>query len=181
MFNKDIGSGFSIREVNASEMHACLAENFASVFSNRLETEVVASGRDKEMEKLAARRKGEQRFTLRLGIFYQNRMIGWHYGHATDAETYYMQNSAVLPEFRGKGLYNELLRCVLEKVKNEQFQVVTSMHHPNNPGVLIPKLKEGFVITGMHFHERFRSLVELRYIIDLERRKKFHRTLGLDL
>ena len=116
-----------------------------------------------------------------MGVFHQDQMIGWHFGHATDAETYYMKNSAVLPEFREKGLYGKLLHCVLEKVRHEEFQVVTSLHHPNNPGVLIPKLKAGFVITGMHFHERFRSLVELRYIFDPERRKRFHRSLGLDL
>ncbi|UXR65023.1 hypothetical protein EZJ49_02010 [Bdellovibrio bacteriovorus] len=181
MFRKDIGDGFSVREVSASEMRVCLAENFESIFSNRLEVAAVESHGGQGLERLSARRQSEQRFSLRLGVFLLDRMVGWHFGHATDAETYYMQNSAVLPEFRGKGLYHKLLLCVLEKVKDEQFQVVSSMHHPNNPGVLIPKLKAGFVITGTHFHERFRSLVELRYIFDLERRKNFNRSLGLDI
>ncbi|WP_374029535.1 GNAT family N-acetyltransferase [Bdellovibrio bacteriovorus] len=180
MFFKDLGDGFSVREVSAAELRACLAQNFDSVFSNRLEVESVAAENVSKMEKLAGRRKADQRFTLRMGVFHQDQMVGWHFGHATDAETYYMQNSAVLPEYRGKGLYGELLHCVLEKVKMEEFQVVTSIHHPNNPAVLIPKLKAGFIIAGMHFHERFRSLVELRYIYDQERRKRFHRSLGLE-
>lgn len=91
-----------------------------------------------------------------------------------------MQNSAVLEGFRGQGLYAALLEAVLDKLGQEGFQVVTSTHHPNNAAVLIPKIKKDFVITAMHFHERFRSLVELKYIYNQDRRKLFHRNLGLE-
>ncbi|WP_374032440.1 GNAT family N-acetyltransferase [Bdellovibrio bacteriovorus] len=181
MYSKDLGSGFTVKEVSAVELNACLDEHFASVYSNRHEAEAVPFDDPQAQAKIDERRKQEQRYRLRLAVFFEGSIVGWHYGHATDAETYYMQNSAVLPSFRGKGLYAKLLTCTLQKLQEEGFQVVTSIHHPNNPSVLIPKLKAGFIVTGMQFHERFRSLIELKYIYNPERRKLFCRSLGLDI
>lgn len=178
MFIKDLGNGFSIKEVSPMELDVFLAQHFEPLFSNRISNPIPKS--NPPHEKLAARREAWPRFDLRLGVFYQDQMIGWHYGHASDAETYYMQNSAVLPSYRNQGLYGKLLAAVLEKAQEEGFQVVTSLHHPNNAAVLIPKLKAGFIITSMHFHERFRSLIELRYIFNQERREHFCRSLGLE-
>lgn len=108
-------------------------------------------------------------------------MVGWHFGQATDPETYYMQNSAVLEPFRNQGLYKLLLNHVMQKTKDEGFQVLTSTHHPNNASVLIPKLKAGFVISGMQLHERFRFLIELKYFFNEERRKAYSKNIGLEL
>lgn len=176
MFKKDLGNGFEIKEISSEELESFLAKHFDELFSNRIENAVPSPRASNG--KLVARKKEWKKFSLRLGVFYQDQMIGWHYGQASDFETYYMQNSAILPEYRSQGLYGKLLSVVLEKVRDEEFQVVTSLHHPNNAAVLIPKLKAGFVITGMQFHERFRSLVELRYIFDWERREAFCRGVG---
>lgn len=181
MFSKDLGNGFSAREVTAAELNACLDEHFASIYSNRHDSGAVPFDDPHAQAKIDERRRQDQRYRLRLAVVFEGSIVGWHYGHATDAETYYKQNSAVIPSFRGKGLYAKLLACTLEKLQSEGFQVVTSIHHPNNPSVLIPKLKAGFIVTGMHFHERFRSLIELKYIYNSERRKLFSRNLGLEV
>lgn len=179
MFIKDLHDGFRIHEISFQEYKEFLDRNFCAVFDNRIENAV--SSALASSEKRIARSNEYQKFTLRLGVFYQDQMIGWHYGHASDPETYYMQNSAILPDYRNQGLYGKLLSAVLEKVQNEEFQVITSLHHPNNAAILIPKLKAGFVITGIQLHERFRYLIELRYIFDPERRQNFHRSIGLDV
>lgn len=69
----------------------------------------------------------------------------------------------------------------MERLKQEGFQVVTSTHHPNNAAVLIPKLKFGFIISGMQLHERFRFLIELKYFFNEERRKAYSKNIGLEL
>jgi hypothetical protein len=74
-----------------------------------------------------------------------------------------------------------MLDIVLEKVKSEGFQIVTSKYHPNNPAVLIPKLKRGFIISSMEFHERFRFLIELKLFFDPVSRRAYSKALGLDL
>lgn len=178
MFKKDLGNGFFIKDISSKELEVLLKKHFEALFFNRIENSVPTPSAANE--KLFVRKKEWQRFVLRLGLFYQDQIVGWHYGHASDDETYYMQNSAILPEYRNQGLYEKLLLAVLERVQEEEFQVITSLHHPNNAAVLIPKLKAGFIISGMQFHERFRSLIELRYIFDLRRRQDLCRNMGLD-
>jgi ribosomal protein S18 acetylase RimI-like enzyme len=96
-------------------------------------------------------------------------------------ETYYMKNSAVIAEYRNKGVYSKMLDFVIKELQREGFQVVTSIHHGNNPAVLIPKLKKGFVISGTEFHEKFRFLVELKLFFNEERKKAYGKSMGLEL
>lgn len=91
-----------------------------------------------------------------------------------------MQNSAVLETFRKRGLYSNILKFVITRLAEEGFQVITSSHHGNNAAVLVPKLKQGFIITGTQFHERFKFLIELKYIYNEDRRRAYCQSLGLD-
>lgn len=181
MFSKTMESGYTIREVTASELKSYLDEHFDSVYRNRIESSSQFSVDENSKIKIAERQKGDQRFRLRLGVFFNGVIVGWHYGYSIDAETYYMQNSAILEPFRGRGLYSSILKLVIAKLAEEGFQVIISNHHGNNAAVLIPKLKQGFVITGTHFHERFKFLIELKYIYNEDRRKAYCQSSGLDL
>lgn len=181
MFSNTMENGYTIRELTTSELKSYLDEHFASVYQNRLESSSQFSFGENSKIKITERQKGDQRFRLRLGVFFNGKIVGWHYGYAIDAETYYMQNSAILEPFRGRGLYSSILKFVVAKLAEEGFQVITSSHHGNNAAVLIPKLKQGFIITGTQFHERFKFLIELKYIYNEDRRKAYCRSLGLDL
>ncbi len=181
MISKPITEGHTIREVTASEMKSILNEHFDSVYRNRVTSSSPYSIDENSKLKIEDRQKSDQRFTLRLGVFFNETIVGWHYGYAIDAETYYMQNSAVLEQFRGQGIYSKILKFVIAKLADEGFQVITSSHHGNNGAVLIPKLKQGFIITGTQFHERFRFLIELKYFYNEDRRKAYCQNLGLDL
>ena len=181
MFSKTIEGAYTIREISATELKSYLDEHFDSVYGNRLESSSQFSINENSRIKIKERHKSDQRFCLRLGIFLNDAIVGWHYGYAIDAETYYMQNSAILEPFRGQGLYSKILKIVIARLAEEGFQVITSNHHGNNAAVLIPKLKQGFIITGTQFHERFKFLIELKYIYNEDRRKAYCQSLGLDL
>jgi L-amino acid N-acyltransferase YncA len=181
MILKTTGTGYTIREVTAVELKSYLDQHFDSAFQNRLQASFNFLIDENSKSKISERQKGDQRFHLRLGVFLNDVIVGWHFGHALDAETYYMQNSAILEPHRGQGLYSELLKVIISKLAEEGFQVITSNHHGNNAAVLIPKLKQGFIITGTHFHERFKFLIELKYFVNEDRRKAFCQNLGLDL
>lgn len=94
---------------------------------------------------------------------YQDQVAGWSFGYQKDGEEFYMVNSAVIPEFRNKGIYNHLLSMIVEKAKSEGFQIVSSIHHASNNAIIIPKLKYGFKISGMKINPRFGTLIELHY------------------
>ena len=172
---------FSFEEVSARELGQLQEKHFARMFANRAFRD---SGKrvDPEHRALIERRNENlNSWALHIIIKLNSEPVGWHTGFATDGETYYMKNSAVLEQFRNQGAYSALLNYVMEKLKREGFQVVTSLHHPNNAAVLIPKLKVGFVISSMQLHEKFQSLIELKYFYDSERRQSFSNLIGLDV
>ncbi|WP_413943005.1 GNAT family N-acetyltransferase [Bdellovibrio sp. HCB-162] len=181
MFSKNLKSGYVIKEVSQEELWKALDEHFEQAFSNRTDAKPQWTIDDSSKAKIKERQQSMVRYQLRFVVYSGNEVVGWHYGYSTDAETYYMQNSAVLLKYRNQGVYAELLTAVLEKLHADGFQVITSTHHPNNAAVLIPKLKKGFVISSMLLHERFRLLVELKYFFDSERRKAFDKQMGLEL
>ncbi|HEX7673040.1 MAG TPA: GNAT family N-acetyltransferase [Bdellovibrio sp.] len=178
MFDVNLGDGFILKEVSLDELGQVLDVHYARSFSNRANALANASLRPPS-EKLKERRKGMNTYFLRMVLYKNSEVVGWHFGNSSDAETYYMKNSVVLKNFRQQGLYSRMLTAVLEILQQEGFEVVTSLHHPNNPAILIPKLKAGFVITGTQIHERFRFLIELRYYFDPNRRAVLNENIGL--
>jgi ribosomal protein S18 acetylase RimI-like enzyme len=110
-------------------------------------------------------------FKLRLGIFFKDEMIGWSYSRQEPSDSLYMQNSGIVPEHRRKGLYTYLVRETLALAEKLGFQSVWSLHRTTNNAVVIPKLKEGFIITGMDISDSFGTRVKLAYYFNPTRRK----------
>ena len=179
MLTIELGNGYFLKEISAAELKNILKNHHEKLFSNRADSKYVENLSSDEKEKVKSR--AVIRWQLRVALFHNDEPVGWHYGYAAEPDVYYMQNSAVLDSHRNKGLYSKMLASVLEYLKENAFQVVTSLHHPNNPSVIIPKLKLGFVISSMLIHERFRALIEMKYFFDPERKKYFDEQLGLVL
>lgn len=112
-----------------------------------------------------------QMLRFNLCIFRGEEFCGWFTGDQYNLETFYMRNSAILPEHRRKGLYTILMHEVLERVKAMGFQIVLSRHTTTNNSIIIPKLKAGFVITSIEVSDRFGTLVHLSYFFNETRRQ----------
>ncbi|MCB0368853.1 MAG: GNAT family N-acetyltransferase [Bdellovibrionales bacterium] len=112
-----------------------------------------------------------QLVSFNLCIYKGDEFCGWFIGDQYNNETFYMRNSAILPDHRRKGLYTALMYEILERAKNLGFQVVLSRHTTTNNSIIIPKLKAGFVITALEISDRFGTLVHLSYFFN-EKRKK---------
>ncbi len=174
----DLGDGYSLDIIDAAELSRIQNEHFKNVFVGRSNSPLKWKIPEAAQAKINSRQK--EIWALRLGVYFEGSAVGWHHGFATDVETYYMQNSAIIKEHRGNSLYSRMLKEIIPILEREGFQVITSLHHPNNFNVLIPKLKNGFVISAMQVHERFRFLVELKYFFDPERRKSFDMQIGFE-
>lgn len=87
--------------------------------------------------------------------------IGWHYGYQIGPMSYYMCNSAILPEFRRQGYYTWLASKIIEEITARGYHRITSRHHPTNNPIIIAKLKLGFVVTGLQLAGSFGTLIEL--------------------
>lgn len=92
-----------------------------------------------------------------------DRCIGWHFGFQDGPFSYYMCNSAIIPEFRRRGCYSWLAQQVMNEVHARGYLKITSRHHPTNTPVLIAKLKLGFIISGLQVSANFGTLVELEW------------------
>lgn len=108
---------------------------------------------------------------INLGIFKGDQFCGWFSGDQYNYETFYMRNSAILPQFRRQGLYTALMNEVLARTSALGFQVVFSRHATTNNAIIIPKLKAGFMITAIEVSDRFGTLVNLSYFFNETRKK----------
>ena len=176
-FDKDL----IVKEIDNIELNRICDEHYDRVFENRIRDHYISEINLEDKEKINQRAKSHNPFHLKLGIYKGEQPVGWHWGFAVDPETYYMQNSAIVVTHRNQGFYTILLTAILQKIKEEGFQVVTSTHHPNNTAILIPKLKRGFIITAAQFNEKFRFIIEMKLFFDEKRKKAFGRMIGLEL
>lgn len=128
---------------------------------------------ESEMENVKHLRKNlKNRVELYFGAFDHNdQFVGWSWGFQENSTNFYMANSAVLEEHRRFGIYTGLLRAMIKKAIEEGFQVITSKHNATNNAVLIPKLKENFIISKMELDDVFGVLVHLHYYANPLRRK----------
>lgn len=174
MFTKNLSDGYVIKEMEPDIFWPLWETHSPAIFRDSIqnfpwrqhlsETEIAAM---KELNK----NKGTP-YKLLLGLYQGDEFVGWSFGDQKNVDCdYYMRNSAVLPHHRRQGLYSELLKVHLEIVSAKGFQKISSNHHPTNNSVIIPKLKAGFVITGMEMDDGFGMLVQLTYFTNSLRRE----------
>lgn len=106
--------------------------------------------------------------------------IGWSYGDMRDSETFFMTNSAILPDYRHCGIYSAFLRHFLAYLSALGYERVVSNHQTNNRAVIIAKMKLGFNITAVNLDERWGAQVELTYLFQDDRRVGYEQAFSLE-
>lgn len=166
-------AGYSIREMTKEEFGPLWQTHSKTIFGEN-HIQFPAYQRVSEAERAAwdglIEKMGPVNY-LRLGVFHGTDFVGWHIGLQESGEKFYMQNSAILPEHRKKGLYSALLAEVISRVQAMGFQIIYSRHNATNNAVIIPKLKAGFIINSMELSDRFGTLVHLSYFTNPLRRQ----------
>ncbi len=128
---------------------------------------------DRELEQIKklGQNLGEP-YKLYLGVFDEkDEFVGWSWGFQENSTTFYMCNSAILPEHRRKGLYSSLLAKCVSTLSEKGFQLIYSRHCATNNDVIIPKLKAGFIISKMEIDDKFGVLIHLHFYTNKERRR----------
>ena len=164
---------YEIRELNDAEFDPLWQAHAPQIFDENAQIFRVWQWLDDSERAKAALLKERlgKPYALNLGLFYKSEFVGWCAGHQESSETYYMRNSAVLPEHRRKGLYTQLLEQALSLATQQGFQKIYSRHSATNNDVIIPKLRVGFTISSLEVSDTFGVLVHLTYFPKSLRRK----------
>ncbi len=101
-------------------------------------------------------------FIVKLG----NDIVARSFSNQVALETIMMCMSYVKKGFRGKGLYKLMLKETIKKANEIGYRKIQSYHNTTNNDIIIPKLKEGFVFTGMKINAGYGTLVELTYFFN---------------
>lgn len=168
-----------IRELPKNEFFKRFKEASSQVFETntwfRLE-EVISKEQKAGTE--ALRQRLSDIFSLALGAFDGERLVGWSFGYQLNVWEFRMHVSGVLPEYQGQGIYSALLERIISRTRAEGFQIVTSSHNAANSKIIVAKLKRGFYISGFQVLDGVGvSVVMTRFLI-LEREAVFEFRTG---
>jgi RimJ/RimL family protein N-acetyltransferase len=165
--------GYSIKECNGEDFSAFTQKHIQNVFDdNCMMVRIPDLVSDIEVSKIKSLNEGLlSPWAYHLVLFHEEKVAGWTWGYKDSRESFYMVNSAILPEHRGRGLYTRLLDETLKKLIEMGFQRIWSRHSMTNNAILVPKLKRGFVITATELNDAFGILIQLTYYTNRTRRK----------
>lgn len=164
MFQREWPDGLVIRDMTEDEYRSLVKVHQPKIFAQPrflLTSTLTEDALDKANKLRESYLKNCQQ--VQLGAFLEGDFAGWHYGLQDGPTSYYMMNSAVLPEFRRRKVYERLLDATLDLTKEYGFLTITSRHHPTNNAVIIPKLKRGFSISGSELTDAFGLVIKLSY------------------
>ncbi len=164
-------NGYALIELSSEEFHALYSEREQLYFTMSTKDDVDAGLSEADRDRMIDRRYAfPDTDAFRWGITYDDEIVGWTLAQQTDHVTLTMRNTAIDPAHRGRGLYTALLPIVLDRARTDGYQKIISTHHASNNAVIVPKLKAGFIITGLNVNEKFGLMVTLTYFLTDVRR-----------
>ncbi len=175
-----MGNDLTFLEVSRQEFWTVIDPHFQRIYALRHDSNPSQYYSDEEKERLKTLAiNSAAMISLFILVKMGDDLVGWHFGSQFHVDSYYMTNSAVLEQYRGHGYYEKILIHVMGLIKSRGFQIIYSKHRANNPAILIPKLRQGFLITSTELDDRFGFLITLKYFANEQRQKAFGKMIGL--
>ncbi len=113
-------------------------------------------------------------------VFYHGaEPVGWFWGYMEYADTFTIDTFGLIPEFRGKGIYQAFTRTLIAYLTAVGYERVTVITHVNNRAMLIANLKVGFNIVSLEIGEQRGAGVWLAYLLHADRRADFEEAFRL--
>jgi hypothetical protein len=175
-----LDENFSIKEMEDNEFEPLFQKYSKEFFDDSaqvLRVHEVFSESEKEKIRGLKENLGSP-FILRLGVYFKDQFVGWHYGYQESAFKFYMCSSAIFPKYRNRGLYSKMITTITDILVRKGFQEIYSRHLLPNNSVIVPKLKAGFVISGLEVSDLFGSVIVLTLLTSDIRKKVFSYRTG---
>ncbi len=104
----------------------------------------------------------------------EGRIVGDLVGHPSDWSTYYLRSMALLPEFRGRGTYPELMDRLAEVLAAAGVERIEADVTPSNRMNIVTGLRLGYVTTGTFNSDRWGSVIRMTKFLNEEAEDVFH-------
>ena len=179
---------YSVKEVGFDEWHQFFEEHASQVFPDEQSMALNFLLNPTEKAKLDSLQANlAQRKELYFLLLDGDKPIGWHFGFQRSELEYFMANTGILPNYQNRKIYSSFLTYAIQRITDEGFQYITSIHHANNNAVLIPKLKAGFLIQSFGFliqtmilESNYGPMIQLVYPTKAAYRKLFEPQFGIN-
>lgn len=183
-----LNDSYFVKEVQSDEWHQFFEEHVSQVFPNEQSMPLNFLLSPTEQAKLDGLQSNlSQRKALYFLLVDEDKPIGWHFGFQRSELEYFMANTGILPPYQNRKIYSSFLTYAIERITDEGFQYITSIHHANNNAVLIPKLKAGFLIQSFGFliqtmilESNYGPMIQLVYPTKTAYRKLFEPQFGIN-
>ena len=187
MTNVQLKDSYFVKEVSFEEWHQFFEEHVNQVFPDEQSISLNFLLNPTEQTKLGSLQANlSQRKELYFLLLDDDKPIGWHFGFQRSELEYFMANTGILPEYQNRKIYSSFLTYAIQRITDEGFQYITSIHHANNNAVLIPKLKAGFLIQSFGFliqtmilESNYGPMIQLVYPTKTAYRKLFEPQFGI--
>jgi GNAT superfamily N-acetyltransferase len=104
----------------------------------------------------------------------EGRTVGALVGHPSDSSTYYVRSMALLPEYRGRGTYPQLMQHLASVLRAAGVERLEGDTSPANWNSIITCARLGFVATGTLNSDRWGALVRVTWFLNVEAEDVFH-------
>jgi hypothetical protein len=153
---EQISSKITIFSASEEEFSHYVDSKINSIFKANNRFEIMTAKRFTESNPC-----DQTQYLLKLLILEDKELVGFHTGYESSAGIYYMQTSAIVPQYRSKGIYSKTLSILIQHLWQEGFHKITSRHYITQNNIIVPKLKAGFLIQGFEADPRFGQLINL--------------------
>jgi ribosomal protein S18 acetylase RimI-like enzyme len=161
--------GVTVEHASFDEALPFVGEHYAAIFGT---AEASARFLVEPMTPAKRRFGGEMDvFLFRDG----GRSVGVHMSHPTDWSTYYMRTTALLPEYRGRGIVSRFMELVVEPLRAAGVARIEGDVAPTNTPMVKLNLAQGFVVTATTTSERWGVNLRLTKFLSDEAERVFAR------
>jgi GNAT superfamily N-acetyltransferase len=102
------------------------------------------------------------------------RTVGDLVGHPLDWSTYYLRSMALLPDYRGRGTYPQLMDHLADVLRAAGVERIEGDVTPSNRMNVLAGTRLGYVATGTSNSDRWGALVRMTKFLQVEAEDVFH-------
>lgn len=181
-FPSTLAEDFTVSVVSYEEGNALINRFFPEIYNlKEAGTVSIISGHNKQQDRDEELQK--RKYYEYFGDYFVFRSLngsfaGLGIGTFLDWSSYYFRNMVVMPEFRGKNLYQEFFAMLCHILKAHKVKRIEGDVSPTNRHHLHVLNRMGYTISGLKLEDRWGAMVHVTKFLDEAAEDQFGRNFS---